>query len=526
VRTYHLEASANDHGEVMGDSQETLWRFDSSHIPAVIVDPEASASHESEADEDEPLYAGEEATQSIARKVSDRLQKIRHLREHLYVINGQGQHVPEARGLYLIGDKDIRDVVSIVLDETLKNDHTNGPKRPTATTESSESRPLPRLDESLQAILVPSPMAVDPATTINLPKTSYANINATDMQVHTKTRDTASEATTTVITRRSVAEITWDRAYPTNYDTDSRTRGRTVSDYCSPTHGGSRSSDERRQSHPKTVKGDFVLRQYATPKRTAEILADIMCNKSFEQQLRVSDGTVITSFPRLFSRDCTTTGWLNSPVDTEDTKKFTPSNLYKHGVDAHSGFDEASSSGSPGGETPKPSPYNDTHFDASPFNTDFNTMTIEDSPFPTLAAERRLSASLDADSRRRRSIQVIGIEEETLDNQNGPRPSLMRKIKQGSHKFFHKHHFRKPSGRVPSVTSEDDDSQDGDGLSSRDSNIGQLSQLSPRPDNSGTHEAITEDRPHVPGRRGGTCSEDNQSHECVNDLSSRELSPK
>jgi hypothetical protein len=526
VRTYHLEASANDHGEVMGDSQETLWRFDSSHIPAVIVDPEASASHASEADEDEPLYAGEEATQSIARKVSDRLQKIRHLREHLYVINGQGQHVPEARGLYLIGDKDIRDVVSIVLDETLKNDHTNGPKRPTATTESSESRPLPRLDESLQAILVPSPMAVDPATTINLPKTSYANINATDMQVHTKTRDTASEATTTVITRRSVAEITWDRAYPTNYDTDSRTRGRTVSDYCSPTHGGSRSSDERRQSHPKTVKGDFALRQYATPKRTAEILADIMCNKSFEQQLRVSDGTVITSFPRLFSRDCTTTGWLNSPVDTEDTKKFTPSNLYKHGVDAHSGFDEASSSGSPGGETPKPSPYNDTHFDASPFNTDFNTMTIEDSPFPTLAAERRLSASLDADSRRRRSIQVIGIEEETLDNQNGPRPSLMRKIKQGSHKFFHKHHFRKPSGRVPSVTSEDDDSQDGDGLNSRDSNIGQLSQLSPRPDNSGTHEAITENRPHVPGRRGGTCSEDNQSHECVNDLSSRELSPK
>ncbi|KAH7235736.1 hypothetical protein BKA59DRAFT_425859 [Fusarium tricinctum] len=526
VRTYHLEASANDHSEVMGDNQETLWRFDSSHIPAVIIDPERSASREAEADDDEPLYAGEEATQSIARKVSDRLQKIRHLREHVYVINGKGQYVPEARGLYLIGDKDIRDVVSIVLDETLKNDHANGPERPTATTESSESPPLPRLDESSQAIFVASPMAIDPATTINLPKTSYANINATDMQVHTKTRGTASEATTTVITRRSVAEITWARAYPTGYDLDSRTRGRTVSDYCSPTHGGSGScSDDRQQSHPKTAKGDFVLRQYATSKSTAEILADIMCNKSFEQQLRVSHGTVITSFPRLFSRDCTTTGWFNSPVDTEDTEKFGPSNLYKHGVDAHSGFDETPSSGSPG-ETPKPSPYNDAHFYANPFNAGFNTMPIEDSPFPTLAAERRLSASLDADSRRRRSIQVIGIKEETLDDRNGPRPSLMRKIKQGSHKFFHKHHFREPSGTVPSITSEEDDSQDGDGLRSRGSNIGQPSQLSPRPDDLGIREAVVENRLHVPGRREGTCSEDNQPHECVNDLSSREISPK
>ncbi|KAH6957019.1 hypothetical protein DER45DRAFT_631754 [Fusarium avenaceum] len=526
VRTYHLEASAKDLGKMMGDSRETPWRFDSSRIPAVIIEPEGSASHEVEADADEPLYAGEEATQSIARKVSDRLQKIRHLREHLYIINGQGQHVPEARGLYLIGDKDIRDVVSIVLDETLKNNHTNGPERPTSTTESSESRPLPRLDESSRTILVASPMAVDPATTINLPKTSYANINATDMQVHTKTRGTASEATTTVITRRSVAEITWARAYPAGYDLDSRTRGRTVSDYCSPTHGGSRScSDDRQQSYPKTVKGDFVLRQYATPKSTAEILADIMCNKSFEQQLRVSDGTVITSFPRLFSRDCTTTGWLNSPVDTEGTKEFAPSNLYKHGVDAHSGFDETASSGSPG-ETPKPSPYNDAHFDANPFNTGFNALPIEGNPFPTLAAERRLSASLDADSRRRQSIQVIGIEEETLDDQNGSRPSLMRKIKQGSHKFFHKHHFRKLSGRAPSITSEEDDSQDDNGLRPKDSNIGQSSQLSPTPDDLGMREAVGGDRLHVPGQKEGTCSEDNQPHECVNDLSSREISPK
>ncbi|KAM0351977.1 hypothetical protein ACHAPU_002495 [Fusarium lateritium] len=525
IRTYCLDASQRDHNELMDKNQETLWRFESSQIPAVVIDAEGSGSREKEANEDEPLYVGEEATQSIARKVSDRLQKIRHLREHLNVINGKGQHVPEAKGLYLIGDKDIRDVVSIVLDETLKNDHIDVPKRKKTTTESSETRPLPRLDDNSQAILVPSPMAVDPATTINLPKTSYANIDATDMQVHTRTRGTASEATTTVITRRSVAEITWARAYPKGNGHASRTHCRAVSDCCSPTHGGSRScSDDRQQNHHKVTKGDLVLRHYATPKSTAEILADIMCNKSFEQQLRVSEGTVITSFPRLFSRDCTADR-LNSPTNTEDPKKFAPSMLYERGVDAHTGLDESASSGSPG-KTPKPTPCNDVGFATNLFDADFEAVVAESRELPApLAAVRRLSASLYADTRRRRSTQVADIEEEMLDIDNGPRQSLMRKIRQGSHRFFHKHHHLKPTGRGPSATSEDS-SQDGDGLRSRDSNTGQLNRLSPRPDNSATYETIAESGLHVHGRNEGTCSEDNRPHECVNDLSSRETSPK
>jgi hypothetical protein len=523
VRAYHLEASDKDQGVLRHGSHEAIWRLDPSQVPAVIIDTESSASREAEAEVGDPLYAGEEATQSIARKVSDRLQKIRHLREHLHVINGKGQQVPEAKGLYLISDKDIRDVVSIVLDETLKNGHIALPQRTPTTTGSSESRPLPRLDENSNAILIPSPMAIDPATTINLPSTSYTNTNATDMQVHTKTRGGASEATTTVVTRRSIAEITWARAYPANYDSSTRTHCRTVSDCCSPTHGGSHSCpDDRRQSYQRLTKGESVLRHYATPKSTAEILADIMCNKSFEQQLRVSDGTVITSFPRLFSRDCTTD--LTLQTESDQSKKRTPSTLYQDGVDAHCGLDELVASSSPV-EAPNVYSYNNSLFAANPFRAHPTKLTALGRHSPTpLAAERKLSASLDADTRRRRSTQVAGIEE-IIDSQNGSRQSLMDKIKQGGHKLFHKNHFRKPTAGAPTRTVEDDISPGGF-LRSRDSIVRELTPEPPKPDDSGIYEAMTGSKLNVPRPREGTCSEDHQPHECVNDLSSREISSK
>jgi hypothetical protein len=518
-RAYCIEASEKDQGEPRHASQETLWRVDSSRIPAVVIDSDSSASHEAVVDAHEPLYAGDEATQSIARKVSDRLQKIRHLREHLRVINGKGRDVPEARGLYLIGDKDIRDVVSIVLSEAFKNGHIDRSERRT-TTESSEGRPLPKLDGDSNAILVPTPTAVDPATTISLPSTSYANINASDMQVHTKTRSAESDATTTVITRRSVAEIVWSQAYPAGYEPDSRTHGRTVSDCCSPTHGGSRSCpDDRRQSHPKATNGDPTLRHYATPKSTAEILADIMCNKSFEQQLRVSDGTVITSFPRLFSRDLTT-DWPRSPIDSRDSNKPAPSTLYHHGVDARSGLQGPVSS--PSNEQPSICPtsltYGSSLFDANPFNPKSRSKYL---PTP-LAAERRLSASLDADTQRRRSTLIADIEEETLDDCQ-PRPGLMNKIKHSSHKLFHKSHFRRPNG---STTTEEDAFEESSVVHSGNSTGRGGTPEPPKSDSSRVHKTAMGSKLNVASCEEGVCSEDDEPHRCVNDLSSPDTSPK
>ncbi|KAJ4254352.1 hypothetical protein NW762_009944 [Fusarium torreyae] len=517
VLSYHIEASEKDQNEPRHSSHETPWRFDPSNAPAVVLDSESSASFEAEDNTWELLYAGDEATQSIAKKVSDRLQKLRHLREHLHAINGQGQYVREAKGLYLIGDKDIRDVVRIVLDETKMNEHAHEPER--TTSESTETLPMPRLDANSRSILVPSPTTVDPATTISLPRTSYANINATDMQVHTQTRGAGSDATTTVITRKSVAEITWAQAYPKNHDSDSRTHCRAVSDCCSPIHGGSRlCPDDRRQSQPTVVQGDFILRHYDTPKSTAEILADIMCNKSFEQQQRISDGTVITSFPRLFSRDFTTEQ-LSSPTCNEELNEAIPSTPYFHGVNAHRDNDETILSGSPG-ESPKPFRHGSSHFDTNPFYSNSSNWATQNQGLSNiLAAERRLSASLNADTQRRRSTQVAGVEEEMLDTHDGPRPSLLDKIRQGSHKFFHRNHFRKSTG-VPSATAEEDVPQENSAMRSRDSIMRQVTPQPPSPDDSGIYEAMTGSRVNILRQKKCTCSEDNQPHVCVDDLSS------
>ncbi|KAL2689868.1 hypothetical protein Neosp_003931 [[Neocosmospora] mangrovei] len=216
-------------------------------------------SHRAERSSSDMMNIGPEFSQDIVKKVSDRLQMIRHLREHLHFIDGKGKHIPAANELYLVGDEDIRDIVRIVLEE-------------------------------------------DPATTISLPKTSYTSINSTDMKVHTKTRGADANTTATVVSRQSVAEITWAQSYPTNYDEASGSHGRAASDCFSPTHGPLPSSlDDRRQSHPSTASSDFILRHYTTSRSTAEILADIMCNKSFEKHQRISDGTVITSFPKLLT---------------------------------------------------------------------------------------------------------------------------------------------------------------------------------------------------------------------------------
>ncbi|RGP80900.1 hypothetical protein FLONG3_950 [Fusarium longipes] len=519
-RAYCIEASEKDQDEPRQASQETLWRVDSSRVPAVVIDSDSSTSHEEVTKPNEPLYAGDEATQSIARKVSDRLQKIRHLRGHLRVINGKGRDVPEARGLYLIGDKDIRDVVSIVLSEAFKNGHINHwSEGRTTTAESSEGPPLPKLDGDSNAILVPTPTAVDPATTINLPSTSYANVNASDMQVHTKTRSAESDATTTVITRRSVAEIIWTQAYPSGCEPDSRAHGRTVSDCCSPIHGGSRECpDDRRQSHPKATKCDPILRHYATPKSTAEILADIMCNKSFEKQLRVSDGTVITSFPRLFSRDLTTDR-PGSSIDGRELNRPAPSTLYHYGVDARSGLNEPVSS--PSNEQlpirPTSPTYDNSIFGANPFNQKSRSNYL---PTP-LAAEMRLSASLDADTQRRRSTLIADIEEETLDDYQ-QRPGLMNKIKHNGHKLFHKSHFRRPNG---STTTEEDAFEESSVMRSGNSTRRGVPD-SPKSDSSRVHETTTGSKLNVASCEEGVCSEDDEPHRCVNDSSSRDTSLK
>ncbi|RSM01429.1 hypothetical protein CDV31_011362 [Fusarium ambrosium] len=462
------------------------------------------------------MNIGLDVSQDIVRKVSDRLQMIRHLREHLHFIDGKGKRIPAANGLYLVGDEDIRDIVRIVLEEGDKRKSMVETERK-STKGSTKSRSLPTLDESSNAFVPQSGTLADPATTISLPKTAYTSINSTDMKVHTKTRGADTDTIATVVSRQSVAEITWAQNYPPNYDEASGSHGRAASDCFSPTHGRLPSSiDDRRQSHPATANGDFVLRHYTTPRSTAEILADIMCNKSFEKHQRISDGTVITSFPKLLSRHCTS-DWQSPPPDIEDLNKHTSSTLYRRGVDAHCGNESASSSGSQDLHL-KPGDSDRSLFAENPFYSKSDCGGDDRSRLTTtLAAVKRLSASLGLDTERRRSTQVAGITNETAEVHGRTRPSLMERIRQGSHKLFHRHHSRK-SSEVPSAVTEGQEIQANSTPRSRDSIVIKNTPEPPRPDKTGIYEALTGARLNVHRKRKNTCSEDNRPHVCEDDF--------
>ncbi|UPK91792.1 hypothetical protein LCI18_002727 [Fusarium solani-melongenae] len=471
--------------------------------------------HRAERSSSDMMNIGPEASQDIVRKVSDRLQMIRHLREHLHFIDGKGKHIPVANGLYLVGDEDIRDIVRIVLEEGGKRKSMVETERK-STKGSARSRSLPTLDESSNAFIPQSGTLASPATTISLPKTAYTSINSTDMKVHTKTRGADTDTTATVVSRQSVAEITWAQNYPPNYDEASGSHGRAASDCFSPTHGPLPSSlDDRRQSHPAAANSDFVLRHFITSRSTAEILADIMCNKSFEKHQRISDGTVITSFPKLLSRHCTS-DWQSPPTDIEDLNKHTSSTLYRRGVDAHCGNKSASSSGSQ--DLPlKPDNADRSLFAENPFYSKSDCGGADTSRLTTtLAAEKRLSASLGLDWERRRSTQVAGITNETTEVHGRTRPSLMERIRQGSHRLFHRHHSRKSSEVHGGVTEEE--TLANSTPRSRDSIVIKNTPEPPRPDKTGIYEALTGARLNVHRQRKNTCSEDNRPHVCEDDF--------
>ncbi|KAF4979561.1 hypothetical protein FZEAL_4265 [Fusarium zealandicum] len=516
VSAYHVEASDKDPGASKRQSHETLWRYNHESGLAAILRNESMAFHAAEPGSNDAVNIGNEVSLDLVKKVSDRLRTIRHLRAHLHIIDDKGKQVPEANGLYLVGDKDIRDVVRIVMEEMQKSVQVSKPEGRT-TKGCSGNRSLPKLDEAGKAIIPPLVTVADPATTLSLPTTSYASINATDMQVHTKTRESASDATTTVVSRRSVAEIHWAQTYPQNYNATMTTHGRTVSDCCSPTHGGlSLCFGDRRQSHSGAVNGEFVLRHYKTSKSTAEILADIICNKNaVGTPERVSDGTVITSFPKLPSRG--TSDWLSPPtyIDGSSHSTPTPSTLYRQGVDAHCGNETAVSSVSHE-EPMEPRQCNLTIFESNPFYSKGDVRVAEGLKLAGVsAAEKRLSASLGMDNQRRRSTQVAGTEDETA--YDGLRPSLMDKIRQGSHKLFHRNHSHKSTG-VPDTNAEAEETQSSSAPRSRDSILRQHTPEPPKSDKSGIYEAMTGTKLNVHHSRKDTCSEDNRPHVCADEL--------
>ena len=124
----------------------------------------------------------------------------------LQVIDAKGRHVHDYEDKYLIDDNDIRDLVDAVRNTAMQE---SAPQlKIVARSDSNPPRLTPPTLDS--ASIVPPPAyAADMALTVSLPTTSYATVNPTNMKVQTRTRDTEHKTTATIVTRKSVAEVTW-----------------------------------------------------------------------------------------------------------------------------------------------------------------------------------------------------------------------------------------------------------------------------------------------------------------------------
>jgi hypothetical protein len=111
--------------------------------------------------------------------------------------------------MYLLTDRDVKDIVDMVMCETyIPRRSASISAQLVGEAEEPEAMILPTFDGLSNSIIPRSVTVAEPATTISTPRTSFASMNPADMQVHTKITGRDDSTTTTVVSRRSVAEIT------------------------------------------------------------------------------------------------------------------------------------------------------------------------------------------------------------------------------------------------------------------------------------------------------------------------------
>lgn len=536
---YMLSMSNRDCFSSRRKSQETLWPTnDTGELPTRLHDVTSSIEGGGESphvskgvscglgvEKQSPVagdgieWIGLEIFPSIMAKVNHRLRNQRHLRDHVHVIDDQGKHAPGTNNMFLIRNKDIRDVVSIVVDEM--REFQNASWAGDSIHKKPRAQSMLKLDGVSNTILPPPVVAADPATTFSLPKTSYASLYAKDSRVHTKVRGVESETTTTIVSRKSTAEITWphNHAHVHHFDVyHASTHSRTVSECTSPTHRASTvQSSDRRQSQPAGT-GSFILNHYTTSENGSDIPWDNTSRQGSRRNERTSSATGITSFPRLLSRHCTN-DWV-TPLDEIDAPtELAPDTLYHHGVDARSGSVSGPPSKSPEGPLRIRHCDNDM-FVKNPFclnSEQLDTVCVIQMP-EVPASQKRFGASIGSASHRRRSSPAAAPQTPTSDSHNTLLPSLMEKIRQGSHKIFHRRHSQRGSEEVGALPSPEEHRPISK-PQSRDSLVRHLTLEPPNLDRAGIYEAMTGTRLVVSRCRRGTCSEDNRPHTCENNMS-------
>ncbi|CAM1501861.1 Fc.00g038450.m01.CDS01 [Cosmosporella sp. VM-42] len=401
-------------------------------------------------------------------------------------------------GMYLVGDEDVHDIVETAMQQIRHARQIIDEQKP-AYSKVPRSPSKLRLNEAFNIVTPPTATIAEPATTISMPRTSYTTFNPDDKQVQTKVRGSDWGTTTTMVSRKSITEITWAQDPESTSHADGKdsetNKPRMVSES---SFRARRASTVESFNRNKSQLNVSVSGFHVTLPNTADLVADV----SHAQERKISTGTAITSFPQLL------------PRSSEEVTRVTPSDLYHHGVDAHSG--KSNSPPLVSVEEPiQARPCNHSLFKKNPFHSRSDRSEADTSEMASMmSAKKRQGVGIGSASHQRISSRS-GNQRLSADAEAGFLPALIQKIRKSSHKIFHPHHSQKSSDIGNDSTPQTEERQ----LFPRpEENIMKEQTLPPpKPDDAGIYTAMTGSALVSNRKRGDTCSEDDRPHQCEGD---------
>ncbi|KAG6097702.1 hypothetical protein E4U30_000353 [Claviceps sp. LM220 group G6] len=480
-------------------------------------------------------------TEALRQAESRAKAHLRKRRLHDASVTLAGESEPlkgKGRYLYFLSDGDVKDIVGIVMDAVRQSLMT--PARHPVPRGSEASANFGDSTTPAQGFayekttsgfaygehsITPRLSAVaDPATTISVPKTVFSSTNWDDRRVSLADSVLSSSTKTTIVSRGSVSEIVW-----TEHRSSDATRFRhslfsaghshdAVCQHCLRCH--SQSQCGRCHNMMEVERAASVCRFASLLPLSTNLATSKRASRSTDEESN------ITSFPELRPRNCTN-DWLKPPIEIDQLLRDKSSDLYRRGVDAHSGLMPKSPQSS---TWPSPVPFA-LPCDESVFNS-------KDSFFSArrYLQDRRVTETSARDGRKqsfkstssasysRRATPVSAANQSPWQSDGELISQIVNTLRQHSQDGVRGEGV--DSGRRGDWPQESETRQPPEattvaGHRSRDSIIKERTLKPPAPDKAGIYEALTGSRMVVPKRGCTNCSEDNRPHVCEDDVESR-----
>lgn len=456
-----------------------------------------------------------------------------HLRKrrlhHASVTLAGESEPPKGKGsqMYFLSDGDIKDMVGIVMD-TLRQSLVSltCPRRVHGCrTGTKDDNPTTSGFKYGRTSITPRlSAAADPATTISLPRTVFSYTNWGGREFSTTDSRVDSSTKTTILSRGSVSEIVWAESPSTDVDgfRDSLSSAGLfedgISQHCLRCHSLSKCVRCQKMIEAERTDSNCRFASLFPPSTNPNPVLNKRVSRSTD------DGSNITSFPELRPRQCTN-DWLKPPVEIEQLLQTQSSNLYRRGVDAHSGLAPNSPESVWEQTLPLSVPCDDSVFNKnSLFSAGACFQERRGTESSAGASGKHLGNSIRSASRgRRRSSKIPTTNQSPWESQGQVFPHVLNKLRQNSqHSILEEGlHSREwatwspePEMLLPLEPSQAANSR------SRDSIIRERTLKRPTVDTSGIYEALTGSRMTKQKEKCAACSEDNRPHVCKDDLDS------